>query len=263
MLLTHSDNKKTFYQEYGDPSNKAMILLHGIGADHNMWKLQVQVFAEKGFYVLVPDMFGHGNSSRVDSLELKDWQQQINDLAEEKNLSKFILVGVSMGGVIAQSYVVNHPDKVNALILSDTFAEVSNLKEKLPAFSHLAGLHIYKLLGHKALAKSMKSTYNAPYAKEAREYFAEVSKSADFDQLILARKAINKIDVLDQLESLNIPVLVMVGDKFGDWFIDINRKISNSIKGSQFKVLNNAMDPSNLVNPVDFNSEVLAFLDEL
>lgn len=262
MLLTHSDNKKTYYQEYGDPSNKAMLLLHGIGADHSMWKPQVQEFAEKGYYVLVPDMLGHGQSSKVDSLELKDWHQQINDLAEERKLENFILVGVSMGGVIAQSYVVNYPDKVKALILSDTFAEVSNLKEKLPAFSHLAGLHIYKLLGHNALAKSMKSTYNAPYAKEAGKYFSEVSKNADFDQLILARKAINKIDVLDELGELDIPVLVMVGDKFGDCFIDINRKISNAIKGSQFIILNNAMDPSNLVNPIDFNNEVLAFLDE-
>jgi pimeloyl-ACP methyl ester carboxylesterase len=167
-----------------------------------------------------------------------------------------------MGGVIAQSYVVNHPDKAYALVLSDTFAEVNSFKEKLPAFFHLAGLYLYKLLGHKVLAKSMKSTYKATFAKDARDYFIQVSNRANFDQLILARKAINKIDILDQLRNLDIPTLVLVGDQFGDWFIDINRKISNAIEESQFVILKKAMDPSNLVNPNDFNSTVLDFLGQ-
>lgn len=238
-----------------------MILLHGIGADHNMWKPQMEEFAESGYYLLIPDLLGHGSSAKADTLTLEDWHDQINDLVEEKHLEEFILVGVSMGGVIAQSYVVNHPDKVRGLVLSDTFAEVNSFKEKLPAISHLAGLYLYKLLGHKVLAKSMKSTYKATFAKDAQDYFIQVSNQADFDQLILARKAINKIDVLDRLKDLDIPSLVLVGDQFGDWFIDINRKISKAIEGSQFVILKKAMDPSNLVNPEDFNTEVLKFLE--
>jgi pimeloyl-ACP methyl ester carboxylesterase len=56
-----------------------------------------------------------------------------------------------------------------------------------------------------------------------------------------------------------MPTLVMVGDQFGDAFIEINRKIADGIKGSKFVVLTESMDPSNLVNPVAFNREVLAF----
>jgi hypothetical protein len=52
----------------------------------------------------------------------------------------------------------------------------------------------------------------------------------------------------------------MVGDQFGEWFIEINRKIAGAMPRSKFVVLENAMDPSNLVNPVDFNREVLKFL---
>jgi pimeloyl-ACP methyl ester carboxylesterase len=262
MRLTNRDGTETFYQEFGEPAPEAMVLLHGLGADHKMWQSQIREFADKGYFGLAPDMLGHGHSSKVKKLTLQDWENQINDLLQAKNVACAILVGVSMGGVIAQSFAVNNPKKVTRLILSDTFGELKTLPEKGPALAQLAGFYLYKLFGIKLLARSMASTYQAPFAQTAQEYFSEVSLKADLDQLILARKAINKIDVLDQLKSLDIPALIMVGDQFGEWFIKINRKIATALQGSKFVILKEAMDPSNLVNPVDFNQEVLIFLEE-
>ena len=121
---------------------------------------------------------------------------------------------------------------------------------------------MYKIFGSKLLSKSMASTYKAPFAQEEREYFVEVSLKADFDQLIFTRKAINKIDVIEKLKSLDIRSLIMVGDQFGEWFIEINRKIADVIKRSKFVILKETMDPSNLINPAAFNQEGLTFLEE-
>jgi pimeloyl-ACP methyl ester carboxylesterase len=68
--------------------------------------------------------------------------------------------------------------------------------------------------------------------------------------------------VLDQLRNLHIPALIMVGDQFGQWFVKINRKIAAALQESKSVILEEAMDPSNLVNPVDFNREVLLFLED-
>lgn len=87
-----------------------------------------------------------------------------------------------------------------------------------------------------------------------------MSQKADFDQLIRARKAINKIDAIGKIAGERIPTLILVGDQFGKSFVDINRKIAQGIKGSQFVILENSMDPSNLVNPKAFNKAVLDFL---
>jgi 3-oxoadipate enol-lactonase len=87
-----------------------------------------------------------------------------------------------------------------------------------------------------------------------------VSLQADFDQLIMARRAINQIDAIGKIDGARIPTLVLVGDQFGLSFVEINRKIANGIKGSSFVVLKNSMDPSNLVNPDGFNRFVLDFL---
>ncbi|MEM7649461.1 MAG: alpha/beta hydrolase, partial [Cyanobacteria bacterium P01_A01_bin.70] len=119
---------------------------------------------------------------------------------------------------------------------------------------------VFKHIGAATMAKGMAFTYKAPFAKPAKDYFSQVALAADFDQLILARRAINRIDVVEQLRHLKIPTLVLVGDQFGQSFIEINRKIANAIKDAKFIVLNEAMDPSNLVNPASFNQEALAFL---
>lgn len=260
MFVENSDGTKSFVKEAGNPNNEAVVLLHGIGADHKMWEPQLPLFAENGYHVLVPDLLGHGKSSRVDTLALSDWERQINELLRHMNGAKCHLVGVSMGGVIAQSYAMHNEDKISKLVLSDTFGELKTFQEKLLGFSQVLGFRIYKLLGGKMLAKGMASAYKAPFAEKARDYFSQVSLTVDFGQLILARKAINKIDAIGKIDGDRIPTLILVGDQFGKSFVEINQKIANGIKGSTFTILKNAMDPSNLVNPDDFNQAILQFL---
>ena len=260
MKIKNTDGTETVYTALGNVANEAIVLLHGIGADHAMWQLQMEEFASNGFYVLTPDLLGHGQSSKVKHLELRDWENQILDLLQEHQRETCILVGVSMGGVIAQSFAVNHPNRVSRLIVSDTFAELKTPLERALGLSQVIGFWIFKRVGATAMAKGMASTYKAPFAKQARDYFSQVALDADFDQLILARRAINRVDVVEQLQHLKMPTLVMVGDQFGSFFVEINRKIANAVKDAKFVVLNQAMDPSNLVNAASFNREMLSFL---
>ncbi|MEM6424565.1 MAG: alpha/beta fold hydrolase [Cyanobacteria bacterium P01_D01_bin.128] len=260
MKIKNTDGTETVYSALGDAANEVIVLLHGIGADHQMWQPQMAEFASSGFYVLAPDLLGHGQSSKVKHLELRDWEHQILDLLREHQRETCILVGVSMGGAIAQSFAVHYSNRVSRLIVSDTFAELKTPLERALGLSQIVGFWIFKRVGAAAMAKGMASTYKAPFAKPAKDYFSRVALEADFDQLILARRAINRVDVVEQLRHLKIPALVMVGDQFGSFFVEINRKIANAIQNAQFVVLSEAMDPSNLVNPASFNREVLTFL---
>jgi pimeloyl-ACP methyl ester carboxylesterase len=145
-------------------------------------------------------------------------------------------------------------------VLADTFGELKTFREKLLGFSQVVGFSVYNVLGGKRLARGMASAYKAPFAKRARAYFSQVSLNVDFDQLVLARKAINKIDAIGKIDGDRIPTMVLVGDQFGKSFVEINRKIANGIAGSKFVILENSMDPSNLVNPDGFNQAVLQFI---
>src|SRR5699024_11114481 len=147
------------------------------------------------------------------------------DILYSYSIDSAIIVGVSMGGVIAQSFAINHEHKVNQLILSDTFCELKSLKEKMLGYSQVVGFHIFKLLGRKMLSKGMASTYKFDFAYHAKEYFTSNDRILDFQQLILARKAINKADFKGGLTNLRVPSLVLVGNEFCKDFVEINKKL--------------------------------------
>lgn len=260
MIIHNQDGTQTYLHEAGDPANPVVLLLHGQGGDHKMWAPQIELFASQGFHVLAPDMLAHGQSSKVNQLQLSDWENQIIDLLAHKGIADCILIGVSMGGVIAQYFASRHPEKVRRLVLSDTFGELKTLQERILASSQLLGFRIYKLLGREVLAKGMVSAYKAPFARLAQEYMEAAMLKVDFDQVILSRKAINQIDVIGKIDGAQVPTLVLVGDEFGQSFVRINQRIAAGITGSKMVVIAQSMDPSNLTNPEAFNRKVIAFI---
>ncbi|MEL6164821.1 MAG: alpha/beta hydrolase [Cyanobacteria bacterium J06628_3] len=239
LIIKNSDGTQTYYKTFASKSlnSPTLLLLHGIGADCDMWEPQMHKYSTQGYHVLVPDLFGHGFSSKLNNINLSDWVNQINWLLEHEKVDKCILVGVSMGGVIAQSFVVANPHMVEKIIIADSFGELSTFKEKILGFSAVVGFHLFKILGKKILSQGMRSTYKANYATLAQNYFERVSLNIDLNQIILARKAINRIDALDKLKSITIPALVIVGADFGQSFIEINRKIADSFPNSKLKSL--------------------------
>ena len=262
LTLKNPDGTQTYYKVFGSKSSTSptLLLLHGIGADCDMWEPQMHKYSTQGYHVLVPDLFGHGLSSKLNNINLSDWVNQINWLLEHNKVDKCILIGVSMGGVIAQSFVVANPHMVEKIIIADSFGELRTFKEKILGFSAVVGFNLFKVLGKKILSQGMRSTYKAEYAVLAQDYFERVSLNIDLNQMVLARKAINRIDILEKLKSITVPALVIVGADFGKSFIEINRKIADSFPNSEFVVLEKSIDPSNLVNPAEFDKQVLKFL---
>ncbi len=258
MIFNTSDGKELYYKTYGDKNDPCIILIHGIGADHRMFVPQIDFLTDEGYFVITPDMRGHGNSSRVDNLELTDWTRDIDQLITDLKISKFIILGVSMGGVISLKYITEYPQKIKKCIICDSFGEIETFNEKILGFSQLIGFKTFKYLPKEFSSYLFSLTYRN-ISEEAAEYFKEVSKKADYDQLVLARKAIDRIDVLNNLKSIKIPALVMVGDKM-DFMVEKNKKIANSFQNAEFKIIKDGLDPSNLVKPEIFNRLLGDFL---
>jgi 3-oxoadipate enol-lactonase len=262
MKLSHADGRETYYETFGDPRDRGAVLIHGLGAESSSWRNQNHWLSELGYFVVVPDMFGHGRSAALGDDGLNEWTRQIEDLLDHYKLASAVIIGVSMGGVIAMNFSVSRPHRISALIVSDSFAELSTAGEKLLGFSQAIGFRVFKLLGRKLFARGMAAAYPQAFAKSAWEYMIEHSLRADFDQLLKARKAINSISVLDALSRLQAPSLIIVGAEFGEGFVKINRKIANAIPGAEFAVLGESMDPSPLVNPREFNNRLAWFLEK-
>ena len=260
MTIEAGDRRLINFEIYGGNTGESVLLIHGLGADLSSWKLQVEKLTSEGYRLICPDMYGHGKSGALTKAELGEWNDQLLNILNHLKLDRVHICGVSMGGVIALNMASENPERLLSITVSDSFCELRTPSEKILGASQILGFRIFKLLGRRVFASAMAAAYKQEFAREAREYMYRMSLAADFDQLLTARKAINKVNLLDRLRKLNLPALVVVGNCFGKSFVDSNRKIADALPGCGFAVLENAMDPSPMTNAEAFNSRLLAFL---
>jgi len=99
---------------------ESVLLLHGFGADKDNWNLFSRHLTKR-YHVIVPDLPGFGDSSRIwgDQYTITAQVERVQEFAKKIGLSKFHLVGNSMGGLIAGVYAAAYPDEILTLGLLD------------------------------------------------------------------------------------------------------------------------------------------------
>jgi pimeloyl-ACP methyl ester carboxylesterase len=100
-----------------DPALPAVVFIHGAQNDHSVWALQTRYFAHHGFGVLALDLPGHGRSKgpALASVEaMANWLLAVLDAA---GVEKALLVGHSMGSLVALEASQRAPQRVSALAL--------------------------------------------------------------------------------------------------------------------------------------------------
>lgn len=97
-----------------------MVLIHGVGLDHNMWERQVAGFKDR-FQVITYDMLGHGQSAHPpDERYLGDFVRQLHQLLMNLDLKQVAIVGFSMGGLVAREFAIQYPELISRLVLMNT-----------------------------------------------------------------------------------------------------------------------------------------------
>ncbi|MFX0064331.1 MAG: alpha/beta fold hydrolase [Candidatus Hermodarchaeota archaeon] len=257
MILHTSDGIKVYYKTFGSEKSLPLILVHGLGADRNMFNTQIDKYVAEGFFLIVPDMRGHGDSAKVNSFKIEDCARDLKELLDHLHITNTSLIGVSMGGLIVQQFALDFSSYVDKLIIVDSFSGVSGFFMKFNA--KLASL-LLKVIPKKLLAKLYGTAYKGKKNEPIRKYFEEITLKGDMKQIRMARSEVNRFDVLKRLKEISVPTLVLVGDLFGKMAINMANVTAEGIPNAQLKVLKGGGDPSNMLVPELFNTEVLLFL---
>ena len=99
----------------------AIILLHGFPESHRTWRGQIPALA-RGHFVLAPDQRGFARSSKPEGVESYAPARMVADLlalADHFGVDRFSLVGHDWGGAVAWMAALNHPDRVERLIIAN------------------------------------------------------------------------------------------------------------------------------------------------
>jgi esterase len=108
---------KLFYRKYGQ--GKPIIILHGLFGQCDNWQTQAKAFAEKGFEVYTVDQRNHGLSPHSDEFNYKVMSADLDELITDLGFNKAIVLGHSMGGKTVMQFAVDHPEKINKLVVAD------------------------------------------------------------------------------------------------------------------------------------------------
>lgn len=125
-FLTFSSQKQSLKMAYMDVQPKVangmtIMLLHGKNFNGAYWEKTARDLMDKGFRVIIPDQIGFGKSSKPQSYQFSFSQLAENTKAilDELHIDKTIVLGHSMGGMIATRFTLLYPERVQQLILEN------------------------------------------------------------------------------------------------------------------------------------------------
>lgn len=127
LLIKSFDENMVYYKTNTVNKNKcnkcALVFIHGLSGNHTIWLPIMEHFNELGYPVIAFDLFGHGNSqtrNKPERFSINSFSRDIQHVLTKENAKKVILVGYSLGGMIAFEYCRNNPDNVHGIVALST-----------------------------------------------------------------------------------------------------------------------------------------------
>lgn len=124
-----------------DSSRPVIVLLHGAGMDHTVWRYQTRSLAHLGYAPLALDLPGHGRSGGAPFSTVEEMAHLVVEVLDQLGVEKATLIGHSLGPFVAMSVASEHPQRVERLVLmncSDAMGVHPELLSAAQAGEHLA-----------------------------------------------------------------------------------------------------------------------------
>jgi 3-oxoadipate enol-lactonase len=238
-----------------------VILLHGLGADGASWTLQLPRLIQAGYRPLAPDTPGFGQSP----YDGRGWSVRgvaaiMARLLEEQVAAPADVVGLSMGGTIAQQLALDYPHLVRKLVLVSTFAVLR--PETVGGWLYfLRRLVLVGLLGMPAQARFVAGhIFPRPQDEPLRELLIVSINQADPRAYRAAMGSLGLFNSLRRLPGLKIPTLVVTGDRDTTVSPERQKVLAGRIPGAGQVTLADAGHAVTIDQPEAFNRVLRDFL---
>lgn len=237
-----------------------VVLLHPVGLDLTYWGAQIAALRQD-YDVVACDLPGHGASPGTPA----DWTlpratDYIHQLVRTLGQSGVHLVGLSVGGMLAQALALAAPDLVRSLTLIDTAASFpAQARSGMQSRARAA-----RAEGMKAVVPStLQRWFTAQTIQRRPDLIDRVTKTLLSDDPVVHATIwdmISGLDLVAELPRIDCPTLVLVGEHDPSSPIRAARELRDNIPGARLVVIANASHLSPLEQPEAVNVHIAGFL---
>lgn len=240
---------------------KHLVFLHGVGGGHHAWDGQVPWFAERGYAAHAWDQPGYGHTATVEPYDLAQVAASLRRLVDALD-GPVVLVGHSMGGMVAQEAYARNPASIAGLVLSFTSAAFPGggsdfTKQFVDA--RIGPLDAGQSMADIAarLMPTMRGAKSRPEGVElARKVMSEVPPET-------YRKAVRLLTTFDRradLKKIAVPTLLIAGSEDRTAPPSVMERMAKEVPGSEYLVLEGCGHLGPMDQPGAFNDAVFTFL---
>jgi 3-oxoadipate enol-lactonase len=242
--------------------DETIVLINGLADDLESWVLQMDDFLAAGYRVLRFDNRGVGASSKpAGPYSSEMLAADAKALVDALGVTDFHLMGVSMGGMIAQEYALRYPADLRSVTFGCTYAAPGPFCSRM--FAMWADMA--PVLGVPFVMRDVTLwAFTVPFFEERGEELAEFETAMRYmDQPVHAYLAqlavITDHDTTSRLGQLAVPTLVLAGEEDILIPVSLSRRIHDAIPGSQWATSKGG-HACCWEHPAEFNKTFLDFV---
>lgn len=264
MPTVESQGTEIHYVERG-AGEQTVVLAHSYLVDHRQFEGQIAAL-EKSYRVIAYDHRDHGNSSRASTqYALDDLVNDALTVIGHTSAQPCHFVGLSTGGFVGLRLALHHRELLRSLVLMDTSAQAEPLYKRMKyqaMFLALRALGTSPVLGTAMRAMFGRTPRNDPDRAATLRVWRERIKANDPAALIRFGNAIFARDnVLSQLNNLDIPTLITVGEEDAALPLPLSQHMTQAIQGARLEVIAKSGHLNTIESPAAVNAVLVPFIE--
>lgn len=258
------NGKKIHYEEYGE--GKPLLMLNGIMMSTKSWASFIENFSKNNKLYLL-DFLDQGQSDDLEGEYTHDIQiELIKSFLEFQKIEKINICGISYGAEVGLGFAVKYPQYIERLVLFNGAGRTAPLLRDIGRSwnesAKLEGGYAYYLNTIPVIYSDSYYENNQEWMQQRQEilvpYFAQQRVK---DRLVRLTNSSEPFNVLDKLDAVDMPVLIVSSDK--DFLIPIGEQkmVAERLKNASHVVLPNCGHASMYEEPMLFSTLTLGFIN--
>jgi 3-oxoadipate enol-lactonase len=251
---------EVYYELHGKEGAPWLTLSHSLACSVRMWDEQLASFKDR-YRILAYDTRGHGQTSAPSgAYTLEQLADDLKGLLDHLKIASTHYCGLSMGGMIGQTFALKYPGILQTLVLADTSSRIPS--ETGPVWAER--IKTAETKGMQPLVQpTLERWFTAPYRNahpETMERIGKLIATTPVPGYVGCCHAIPKLNLTARLKEIKVPIQIIVGADDQGTPVAMSKEIHDNAPGSRLDILPDAAHLSNIEQPQAFDRALAEFL---